>query len=92
MAIDPRLVEILRCPASGQTLIELDPTRLAAVNRAIAAGQARRDDGSVARDVLRAGLITMNADRVYRVAEGIPVMLACEALTLPSGGMGDITG
>ncbi len=85
MALDPRLVEILRCPASGQALRELDPQRLAAVNLAISAGTAHRDDGSAAREALRAALITANADRVYPINEGIPVMLASEALMLPPG-------
>ena len=89
MALDPRLVEILRCPTSGQPLIELDPGRLAAVNQVIAAGRASRGDGRAAREVLHAGLITANADRVYRIDRGIPVMLASEALMLPPGTAGD---
>ncbi len=80
MTLDKRLLEILRCPASGQALHPLTPSQLDDVNRAIAAGTARRGDGEPASAPLHAGLRTAATDRIYRVDDGIPVMLVSESI------------
>ena len=80
MTLDKRLLEILRCPASGQPLHPLTSPQLDAVNRAIAAGTARRGDGTPATIALDAGLRTAASDRIYRIDDGIPVMLVSESI------------
>ncbi len=80
MALDARLLEILSCPASGQALRVMDASRLAAANRAIREGRMRTaDGGSIARPI-PAGLVTANEDRIYPIEDGIPVLLAGQAL------------
>ena len=84
MTLDKRLLEILRCPASGQTLHLLKAPQLDTINRNIATGSVKRGDGAPATDALDAGLRTAAADRVYRIADGIPVMLVSETILTPS--------
>ena len=84
MTIDKRLLEILRCPASGQSLVALSSAQIDAVNRAISDGSATPADPHSAKDPLRQGLATVSLDRVYRVEDGIPVMLASESFIFPT--------
>ena len=86
MTLDTRLLEILRCPASGQSLGLMTSAQLESVNRAIAQGQAQNADRGTAPQPLRAGLITAAQDRCYRVEDGIPVLLASESILLPPAG------
>ncbi len=80
MALDQRLLEILRCPATGQTLARLAGHQLEALNRAIADGALRRDDGNPVAAALAAALITADGERVYPIEDGIPVLLVSEAI------------
>lgn len=84
MTLDKRLLEILRCPASGQALHLLSAPQLDTINRNIAAGSVKRSDGTLVTDALHAGLRTTAADRVYRIDEGIPVMLVSESIPSPA--------
>lgn len=86
MTLDTRLLEILRCPASGQSLGLMTSAQLESLNRAIAQGQAQHPEGITATQPLRAGLITAAQDRCYRVEDGIPVLLASESILLPPAG------
>ncbi|MCX7555673.1 Trm112 family protein [Xanthomonadaceae bacterium JHOS43] len=79
MTLDKRLLEILRCPASGEALQPATPAQLDAINRSIAAGTARRGDGTPASVPLDAALRTASG-RIYRIDDGIPVMLASESI------------
>lgn len=78
--MDQRLLSLLRCPASQATLRPLRRDELDALNRAIAAGSATLADGQSWRTPLQAALITEDRVRVYRIEDGIPVMLADQAI------------
>lgn len=78
--MDRKLLDILCCPASKQPLALLGSAELAALNAAIAAGGVRRADGSAQDTALSEGLVTHDRKLVYRVEDGIPVLLADEAL------------
>lgn len=78
--MDRKLLDILCCPASRQPLALLGEDERAAINAAIATGQVRRADGSPQSSPLAEGLITRDRKTVYRVEDGIPVLLADEAL------------
>ncbi len=82
MSLDPRLLEILRCPASGQALKTASDSELDSLNRAIATGSVTREDGSRLSTPLAAALITVDGSRAYRIDEGIPVMLVPESIPL----------
>jgi len=78
--MDRKLLDILVCPASRQPLALLDAAGLDALNAAIASGQVRRDDGTAQAGPLREALVTHDRKRVYRIDDGIPVLLVEEAI------------
>ena len=78
--MDRKLLDILCCPSTRQPLVMLDAQALDALNRAIATGGIKRADDSVQADALREALLTRDRKTVYRVDDGIPVLLAEEAI------------
>jgi uncharacterized protein YbaR (Trm112 family) len=78
--MDRKLLDILCCPTSRQPLALLDDRDLATINEGIATGAIRRADGSPQSTPLTSGLITRDRRTVYRIDDGIPVLLADEAL------------
>lgn len=78
--MDKKLLDILCCPTSKQPLALLGAAELEAVNRAIAAGSLARADGSAQAERLEAALVTRDRRTLYRVDDGIPVLLADEAI------------
>ena len=78
--MDRKLLDLLCSPDTRQPLAVLEPRGLEALNRAIVAGQVRRGDGSTQAGPLREALVTRDRRQVYRVDDGIPVLLAEEAL------------
>jgi len=78
--MDRKLLDILVCPASRQPLALLDPAGLAALNAVAAAGGLRRGDGSAQSTPLREALVTHDRKLVYRIDDGIPVLLVEESI------------
>ncbi|WP_149196035.1 Trm112 family protein [Luteimonas suaedae] len=78
--MDHKLLDILVCPASRQPLMLLDKAGLEALNRAVAGGGVTRVDDSAQTDPLQAALVTRDRKRVYRIDDGIPVLLVEEAI------------
>lgn len=78
--MDRKLLDILVCPATRQPLALLDAAGLEALNAAIKAGTARREDGVAQDGPVREALITHDRKRVYRVDDGIPVLLVEDAI------------
>lgn len=78
--MDRKLLDILVCPQSRQPLARLEQAGLEALNRAIATGAIRRGDEGVQAEPLREALVTRDRKTVYRIDDGIPVLLAEEAI------------
>jgi uncharacterized protein YbaR (Trm112 family) len=79
--MDRKLLDILVCPATRQPLSLLESAGLEALNRAIASeGGVRRQDDSVQAEALREALVTRDRKTVYRVDDGIPVLLVEDAI------------
>ena len=78
--MDRKLLDILACPATRQPLSLLERPGLDALNAAIAAGGVRRTDDSPQAEPLREALVTRDHRLVYRIDDGIPVLLAEEAI------------
>jgi uncharacterized protein YbaR (Trm112 family) len=78
--MDRKLLDILACPATRQPLALLESRGLDALNRAIAAGGILRVDDSPQSEPLREALVTRDRKLVYRVDDGIPVLLVEEAI------------
>ena len=75
MPISEKLLEILVCPRTKTAVEMLSPEKLAALNTRIAAGGVKHEDGSPVEQPLEEALITVDGTTVYRIDDGIPVML-----------------
>jgi uncharacterized protein YbaR (Trm112 family) len=78
--MDRKLLDILVCPATRQPLAMLDAAGLEALNRSITTQSVARNDGALEPSPLRAALVTRDRKTVYRIEDGIPVLLAEEAI------------
>ena len=80
MPIDRRLIEILCDPVTKVPVAPMSKTQLAALNREIARGEVRTVDGDAVATQLGEGLITADGKVIYRIDDGIPVMLPEEGI------------
>jgi uncharacterized protein YbaR (Trm112 family) len=78
--MDRKLLDILCCPQTRQPLALLGAAELEALNRAIASGPIARGDGAVLDEPIKQGLVTRDHKIIYRIDDGIPVLLADEAI------------
>jgi uncharacterized protein YbaR (Trm112 family) len=78
--MDRKLLDILCCPVSKQPLALLNKAELEAINAAIARGGLKRVDGSDQVEPVREGLITRDHQTIYRIDDGIPVLLGDEGI------------
>lgn len=86
--MDRKLIDLLCSPDTRQPLALLDARGLEALNRAIAAGGMTKADGTPQTGALREALITRDRKQVFRVDDGIPVLLAEEAI--PVAGIAEL--
>lgn len=80
MPVSPDLVQILCCPETKVPVEIVGAERLAQLNAAIATGSVAYADGSTVDEPLQEALATVDGRTVYRVDEGIPVMLVDRAI------------
>ena len=80
--MDKRLLSILRCPVTHKGLSVARNDVLAKVNAAIESGSVSNRDGSVLSEPLDEALITDDDKLAYPVANGIPVLLEGESISL----------
>ena len=59
-----------------------DESTLSTLNSAITAGTTKNIGGEKVAEILDEALVTMDGKRVYPIREGIPVLLADEAILL----------
>jgi uncharacterized protein YbaR (Trm112 family) len=78
--MDKRLLDILCCPVSKTPVRPLGKRELDVLNDAIAAGKVVSVAGVALRDRVAEGLITTDRKVIYRVEDGIPVMLPEEGI------------
>lgn len=81
--MDKKLLAILACPITRQPLELLDAGRLDTLNAAITAGGVRFGEHAQA-DALREALVARDGKRIYRIDDGIPVLLPEEGLEATS--------
>lgn len=80
--MDKRLLTILRCPVTHKGLSVLKKDKLEKINAAIAEGRVETLDGVRLADPLAEALVTDDGKRVYPVADGIPVLLEGESISM----------
>lgn len=78
--MDKKLLDILCCPASKQSLDHLNKSDLALLNADISAGTISQLDGQKLSAALPEALISQDRKLIYRIDDGIPVLLTEEAI------------
>ncbi len=73
--MDKKLLDILVCPVSGGAVDLAGADLIATANHRIAQGTLVHADGTTVAEPLDAALITQDRHTLYRVHDGIPVML-----------------
>lgn len=80
MPLDPRFVSILCCPVSKRALKPLSRARLTFVNDAIRGGSTLNVAGARVDAALQDGLISDDDKVIYRIDDGVPVLLPEEGI------------
>tara|TARA_Y100000766_G_C18761242_1_gene533523 strand:- start:68 stop:334 length:267 start_codon:yes stop_codon:yes gene_type:complete len=75
MPIDPKLLEILCCPVSKQSLNLLSLSEITFLNEQIDKGMVINAENEKITEHLTEGLITANRQRIFRIEKNIPIML-----------------
>ncbi len=88
MPISQELLQILCCPRTKTPVVMLGSERLARLNAAVEAGYLRYADGAAVEEPLEEGLVTTDGLTVYRIDDGIPVMLVEQAIPADQFGNG----
>lgn len=78
--MDKRLLDILCCPVSKTPLRPLSRAELEALNGAIGAGKVVTVAGAAVSERVTEALITTDRKVIYRIDDGIPVMLPEEGI------------
>jgi uncharacterized protein len=78
--MDKRFLDILCCPVSKSPLKLLDQKRLAEINQGIGRGEVLKVDGSKVEQSLAEALISDDGKVIYRVDDGVPVLLPEEGI------------
>lgn len=78
--MDKRLLDILCCPVSKTPVRPLGKHELEALNAAIATGKVQSIAGAALKQRIDQALITTDGKVIYRIEDGIPVMLPEEGI------------
>lgn len=78
--MDKRLLDILCCPVTKTPVRPLSKHELDALNSAITAGAVDSVAGTTVREKISEALITTDRKVIYRIEDGIPVMLPEEGI------------
>lgn len=81
MSVDKHLLEILVCPATKTPVKLLSKDKLAILNREVEKGAISYVDGSLVEGPIEEALITEDGRTLYRVSDGIPVMLVEQGIS-----------
>lgn len=80
--MDKRLLSILRCPVSHKGLSVLKKDELERINVAIREGGLVNHEGATVAEPLAQALVTDDGKRIYPIADGIPVLLEGESISM----------
>lgn len=75
MPIDRILLDVLVCPVSKQPIFPVEQRMLDMLNHLIEQGKIHSANGEVVDRPFSDALVTRNHSMIYRVENGIPIML-----------------
>jgi len=75
MPIKKELLDILCCPVTKQPVESLPSEKLKRLNQLVSQGAVKNVDGSAVETPIDEALITTDGKTIYRIDDGIPVML-----------------
>jgi len=80
MPIDKQLLDILCCPKTKTDVEVLSVEELNQLNEQVKNGSLKNAGGNIVDEKIIEGLITVDKKTVYRIEDGIPVMLIDEGI------------
>lgn len=80
MPIHQDLLDVLVCPVSKKPLSVLPKQTMTELNALVAQGRITTVGGQKVETPLEEGLITEDGKTIYRIDDGIPIMLAEEGI------------
>jgi uncharacterized protein YbaR (Trm112 family) len=80
--IDPKLLDMLRCPIDGSRLQLAENAVVNGLNEAIGRGEVRDRQDQKVSEPLDGGLVNKAANRLYPIRGGIPSLVVNEAIEL----------
>jgi len=73
------LLDLLRCPETGQRLSPAEPSLIARLQTSLKAGTLKNRGGAIP-EPFESALVTLDGSHIYPVRDGIPVLLIQEIL------------
>ena len=80
--IDKELLDILACPENKTPVSMADQTLVEEINRRIEKGELKNRGGGQVEKKIDGGLVREDGAFLYRIEDGIPIMLIEEAIPL----------
>jgi uncharacterized protein YbaR (Trm112 family) len=80
--INEEFLAMLRCPVDRQKVAMADDDLVKSINAAITAGSLRNKGGNAVSKQVDGALVREDKQLAYPIFDGIPVMLADEAIAL----------
>lgn len=80
--MDREFLQVLRCPKTKSPLELMTADELAKLNHSIREGKIKQVDGTVVKKPLSEALYTRDHKTVYRVDDGIPILIIEQGISL----------
>ena len=84
--IDEKLLEILVCPETKESVQLADKKLVDGINQAISKGVLKSRNGEPVSEEIDGGLVRKDGKFLYPIRDEIPIMLIEEAIPLPLEG------
>lgn len=81
--IDPKLLELIRCPVDGQSLMQANQAAVSAFNACIQRGEVRDASDGLVQEPIEGALVTVDRSRAHAVRGGIPTLIPGESMPVP---------